>query len=104
MLRSREGHLRIFVDPDWRNLVQAEDRDYISEILVDFRQRAQHDPEGLFEQVKSLAVGPLLSHSEGTSVAEDPGLLKRCDNFVEFRPPGLSCSHLPNDESTSDIH
>lgn len=83
MLRSQNNQVRMFIDPNWREIVQAEDREYIGEILADFRQRIQSDPKYLFEQVKSLVVGPLQTHSEGNSLAEHPLLLERCGKLVE---------------------
>jgi hypothetical protein len=87
MLRPRNRPLQILVDPNWRDMVQLTDWAYIGEILADFKQRALSDPEALFVQVKSLAVGPLVTHSEGTRVAEHPGLLERVGTFIELSVP-----------------
>jgi hypothetical protein len=86
LLRLRNGHLRLFVHPDWRSMVCPEDLDYIGDIVSDFKRRIRQDSGALFEQAKSLAVGPLVTHSEGISLAEHPALLELSSTFLELLP------------------
>ncbi len=84
LLKLRGGHLRLLVHPVWRNFVRPEHIEYFEEILGDFRQRLRNDAEALFEQAKSLSVGPLVTHAVGPSIVEHPVLIKLCDGFREL--------------------
>lgn len=43
--------------------MRPSDLEYCSELLNDFVKRAQNDPDGLFKQICSLSVGPLITFS-----------------------------------------
>jgi hypothetical protein len=59
--------LHFLVDPDWRELIDPADRNYIDAVLKDFLERAKNDSESLFAQIVSLSVGPLITMDVGSN-------------------------------------
>jgi len=53
--------LSLFVDPMWRNFIFPEHVEYIELLLEDLVPRSHSDPCGLFAQLSSLNVGPLVT-------------------------------------------
>jgi hypothetical protein len=62
--------LHLFLNPNWRSFVQAEDLEYIELFIEDVRQRAQQFPKQLFDQLSSLALGPLVTLAAGPDFSE----------------------------------
>jgi hypothetical protein len=77
------GSLRFLVSPDWRSLVRTEDVNYIRALLEDFPERAKEQPEGLFEHLCSLGVGPLVTRQTGERISDHVALVKLCSEFVQ---------------------
>lgn len=44
LLIEEAGRIKVFVDPEWRNVVGSADRQYIDDILSDFVECATCDP------------------------------------------------------------
>ncbi len=84
VLENANGDLRFLVDPDWRALVQAEDREYFESLLADFPERAKEQPATLFKQLTSLEVGPLVTQEAGEQISDHPPLLKLSARFVQL--------------------
>jgi hypothetical protein len=82
VILDREGSLEILTHSDWRNLVEPIDAEYIDSLFLDFKQRATHHPEELFEQLCWLGVGPLVTIQAGESISDHPALLELCDSFL----------------------
>jgi hypothetical protein len=74
---------RLLTAPDWQRLVHSSDHVYIKELLADFRERAQSDPETLLVQISSLSTGPLLTHTCGIRLEDFPDLLALSRTFEE---------------------
>jgi hypothetical protein len=53
--------LSILVDPAWRDFVASEDLEYLKSLLEDFGPRAYSDARGLFVQLTTLDLGPLVT-------------------------------------------
>lgn len=81
-LYGKNCGLRLFLHPQWRPLIDAEDLEYIVELLADFRQRCMLDPEALFSQLASLAVGPLVVREAGKFADADLALSNLWEQFV----------------------
>ena len=84
VLEDANGWLRFLVHPDWRSLVQFADVKYINDILIDFLERAQDNPEALFEQLSSLGAGPLVALQTGQQISDHPSLFGLMPQFVQL--------------------
>lgn len=73
--------LGLFLNPDWRSFVQAEDLEYVELFLSDVQQRTQQSPRQLFEQLSSLSLGPLVTLAAGTNLSEEPGFQELLEQF-----------------------
>jgi hypothetical protein len=76
--------VRLFVNPDWRQFVVQEDFEYIETLLPDIRQRAERHPEALFEQLCSLAAGPLTTSEVGSNLADNASLQNLVSLYVRL--------------------
>lgn len=85
VLRGSEGSLRFLVHPELRTTIQGEDLTYLEELLQDFRERSKLHPTELFEQISSLAVGPLVTQMNGSNLSEHLSIQKLSLRFVELR-------------------
>ena len=85
VLFSGSGNLSVLVRPDWPRFVEERDREYIAEILRDFKDRGSSDPEGLFRHISSLSVGPLRTYALGSLLSDHPDLVAICTGFREPR-------------------
>lgn len=81
-VKDEAGGLSFLVHPDLRKYVREEDRDYLDSLLEDFSERAKLDSEALFQQLCSLAVGPLIPCQVGELLAEYPQLMELSARFV----------------------
>lgn len=61
---SPDSGLSLFVNSRWPDIVDHEHKDYFRSLLEDFALRAKLDPGGLFQQICSLNVGPLVTRDE----------------------------------------
>jgi len=80
-VKDESSRLRILVRPDWQSVVSGEDRDYLDALLTDLAERAENDPETLFQQLCSLATGPLATVGAGSHLAGHPDLLELSNTF-----------------------
>ena len=83
-LETEVGNLRFLLDPKWRDIVQLADRDYIEKLCEDLKKRARLDSAGLFKQLTSLEVGPLVTRETGLSLSEKPIIRELCQYLVEL--------------------
>ncbi len=84
MLKDAGGRLRFLVDPGWRAIVQAKDVTYIESLFADFLERAKEQSATLFEQLSSLAVGPLITQETGERIADCATLFDPSSRFVQL--------------------
>jgi len=84
VLRDARGDLRFLVDPGWRAVVRAEDREYLESLLGDFLERAKQQPATLFKQLSSLGVGSLVTQETGEQISDHPNLLELSSRFVQL--------------------
>jgi hypothetical protein len=84
MLRGENGSIRFFIHPELRTIVEGKDLAYIEALLLDLPERAKQRPAELFEQISSLAVGPLVVKDFGSNLLEHPSLLLLLHRFVEI--------------------
>jgi hypothetical protein len=54
-------HLSILVDPAWPDFVSSEDLEYLESLLEDLKPRALLDARGLFVQLTTLNLGPVVT-------------------------------------------
>lgn len=87
-VRDENGILHFSVRPDWQPGILDEDRDYLDALLADFLERAQLDPEALFQQLCALGVGPLITREVGAQLADRPDLLALAASFKHLSPHG----------------
>ena len=81
---SEEGILHIRIRRAWRGVVRKQDTEYCSALFNDFVKRAKIDSKGLFAQLCSLAVGPLIVYAVGNSLAHSPEIARLWETFVEL--------------------
>jgi hypothetical protein len=84
VLRSEDESLRFLVHPEWRTIVQGEDLAYIEALLRDFLDRAEMNPEALFQQISFLGVGSLTTQKVGLSLDDHPHIQELSSGFVEL--------------------
>jgi hypothetical protein len=58
--------------------------EYIGSLLHDFLGRAKEQPAALFEQLSSLAVGPLVTQETGERISDHPVLFELSSRFVQL--------------------
>lgn len=83
-LRDEEGGLRFLVHRELSAIVQGEDWAYLQSLLQDFEERAKLDSAGLFKQLSTLSVGPLVTRVVGTDINEYPEIQALSSAFVEL--------------------
>ena len=83
-IESPTAGYRLLIDPRWEELVFPEDRSYFSALLQDLKERVRIDPGGLFKQLISLSVGPLVVNETGSSIEDNPRLWKLASAFEEL--------------------
>jgi hypothetical protein len=79
-----EGNLRLLIHPEFRALLQDEDRAYFQALLIDLPERAKLQPDALFKQLCSLGVGPLVTQTVGEDLTGNPALLELSSTFVQL--------------------
>jgi len=84
VFEDAKGGLCFLVRPDWRSAVQPEDVNYITNLFRDFPERADEQAAALFEQLSSLAVGPLVTQQTGERISDYPPLLDQFSRFVQL--------------------
>lgn len=91
VIRKRGQPLAMRIRPDWREIVQGPDRNYIRELFNDFAVRAKYDPDGLFRQLCGLSVGPLVTLSVDSDLDHQLEMRALWQDFVDFKPesPGV---------------
>lgn len=84
-LRYENGALTVFSHQDWQKIVQREDREYVRDLLQDFKERADRTPDALLQQVASLSVGPLVTYAAGSKsdLKASIGLFEICRNMTD---------------------
>ena len=85
-LCTESGALRVLSHQDWRTIVQSKDRDYVRDLLDDFKERARSSPEALFQQAASLSVGPVVTYAVGsaTDLKSSMELLDVCGKMADL--------------------
>lgn len=83
LLVEDDGSVNVFVDPNWQEVTETSDHDYIYAILADFKNRAKIDAKALFQQASSLSVGSLVTSEVGTFQLNDPGWTDLLGRMVE---------------------
>lgn len=81
LVRSQSGSVDLLVHGAWHDIVPQVHRDYVQEILRDFKQRARSDPNRLFKQAATLSVGPVITHAEGADLSSNLSLLSMANSF-----------------------
>jgi hypothetical protein len=82
LLRFNGGNLQLSVAPGWREDVAGEDREFITELLADWKLRLTSDPEELFEEILSVSLGPLTVQDAGADIESHEGLADAVGGFV----------------------
>ena len=83
LLVENTESVNVFVDPDWQEVTESSDHDYINAILADFKNRAKIDSKALFQQASSLSVGSLVTSEIGTFQPNDSGWTDLLGHLVE---------------------
>jgi len=84
VFEDANGGLYFFVHPNWRSLVQPRDLKIVSDLLVDFLERADKQPADLLTQLSSLGVGPLVTRESGERFSDYPQLLESLSQFIQL--------------------
>lgn len=84
LLGEEDGSVRLFFNPDWTQIVSEDDQPYIQQLREDFLLRVKVDPDALLRQASSLSVGPLITHSTGNDISDNPGLFDTVQSFTEM--------------------
>lgn len=84
VIREEKGRLRLLVHPEWRNIVEGRDIDYLESLIEDFRERAIIDPDALFKHISSLGVGPIIAQETGQILNDHPLPLELSSKFVNL--------------------
>ena len=80
-LKDERRIVEIYVNRDWRRLVQESEHSYISELIDDLKQRLILGPEDLFKQISGLAAGKLVADGVKSGSRDGPPF---CDLLVGF--------------------
>jgi hypothetical protein len=83
-VEDEAGGLRFYIHPKWKSMVASADRDYVASVIRDLERRARADAEGLFTQLSSIQVGPLVTCEYGESIDENGAILSVLNQFEEF--------------------
>lgn len=81
---STKGDCVIRFHPEWREVVQPSDHEYVESLFRDFKDRVRFDSEGLFQQLTALGVGPLVTLDSGSNLDEHPEYLGMTEKFTEL--------------------
>jgi hypothetical protein len=81
LVELRSGAWKLLVRHGWRKVVASDDQRYVGELLADMKSRISVDPNSLFQQLSSLSVGPLITHSVGGQVHDNPQMAVMLRNF-----------------------
>ena len=84
VFQDEGGGLRFRVSPGLSQIVRDEGLAYIESLLKDFVERSKTCPGGLFQQLCSLAVGPLVTVEVGSRLSEHPRLQELSSHFTPF--------------------
>jgi hypothetical protein len=84
VLKDESGDLRFFIHPELREIVQNSDLHYLDDLLWDFVERARIDSGGLFKQLCSVGVGPLVTVAVGSDLSEFPDIQEQTSKFVQL--------------------
>ena len=84
VLDDSKGGLHFLVHPGWRDIVQAEDIDYLDALFQDFPVRSRLHPEALFDQISSIGVGPIVTRMVGEEISGHPALVEMRFYFVQL--------------------
>lgn len=74
--------IRFSVSPRLVGIVAKTDLSYIQDLLADLPELSGSDPSATFEQLSSLAVGPLRVQKLGTLDADADYIEACCSDFV----------------------
>ena len=75
-LKDERRMVEIYVNRNWRRLVEESEHSYILELIDDLKQRLTVGPEELFKQLSRLAVGKLVADGVKSGTRDGPPL---CD-------------------------
>jgi hypothetical protein len=83
VVKDKTQGLRFLVDPEMRKCVREEDLAYLDALLLDFAERAKLHPDALFQQLCSLAVGPLIVREAGSRSGKYSELLALYSDVIQ---------------------
>jgi hypothetical protein len=83
VVKDDKNGLHFLVHPELHKSIRKEDQAYLHSLLLDFTERAKLHPEALFQQLCSLAVGPLIVREVGSHPDRYSELLAL---YTEFPP------------------
>ena len=75
LVRCSSGTPYTLVNPNWLNIVEPGDWEYVEDMLKDFEDRLIVQPDNLIRQASSLSVGPLITYATGLRLADNPELV-----------------------------
>jgi hypothetical protein len=76
--------VQFFVDPLWRDIVDAEDASYLQDVLDDLPRRAKNPSDDVFAQLCKLTVGPLATLEVGEVPVNDTSIAKLTAKLVQI--------------------
>ncbi len=84
VLFEDNDELQVLVTPRLREVVQEDDWLYLDALFNDFLVRAKMSADLLFQQLRSLQVGPLLTEEVDADLAGYPHLVAITKDFVPY--------------------
>lgn len=77
-----DAQIDYYVHPKWPRLIRARDEFYFVQLFRDLLLRSVQDSEGVFRQLSSLSVGPLVCRLSGSATAVQSALRAQCRDFI----------------------
>jgi hypothetical protein len=63
--------IRVSIDPDWRSKLPPQAGVYVNDLLNDWRDVFQTNPQGILKKTSDLSVGPIRTMDKGSSANVD---------------------------------
>ena len=83
---KRGSGLQFYTSPNIKQEVLISDWAYMEELMASLAQRSQFEPEVVFEQLRNLSVGPLVTESILETEDSDAAIAKQIKSFTQLLP------------------
>lgn len=80
-LKFKAGRVQLFVHRDWTRFLAAAHQEYFTDLIEDFKQRIERDPDALFDQLSRLRNSFLVVERTGAVAEQDVRLSAWTEGF-----------------------